>query len=101
MKVKVTYEKHDINHDCLTGGTVSAIIKVVDKGDYPTTNIFDDGDVCIDIPSEKEELSSFASRAFPNGATASLWVKEILYKIQSQLAAWRSYYIPPDVEVEL
>ena len=94
MKVKVTYEKHD-------GGTVSAIIKVVDKGDYPTTNIFDDGDVCIDIPSEKEELSSFASRAFPNGATASLWVKEILYKIQSQLAAWRSYYVPPDVEVEL
>lgn len=85
MKVQATYSKHP-------DGSIKVIIEVLNKGDFPTVNIF--GSPC-ESPTDggwnlREGTESAIVRTFTTSDEAKRWVSTQIESLNAKLDRWRS-----------
>jgi hypothetical protein len=89
MIIAVSYEK-DLD------GDIEVILEVIDKGDFPTDNIFNESE---NYPSDreyelKEQQRNFDTRFCKTAAGAQKWARLQIMCIESMLNKWREICVP-------
>jgi len=89
MKLQTAYWKN-------ADGSIKVTIKVVDKGDFPTVNIFgsSSGYPAEEGWSLEESSGDYISNTLPNPDEAKQWASSQVNALKEKLDNWRNIWVP-------
>ncbi len=96
MKLQASYSKDG-------NGSLKAIIKIVDQGDFPTINIFKSAseNPLDEAWNLREGKESTISKTLPSPEEAKQWVLSQVKVLKEKLDHWRNIVVPETEEFEV
>lgn len=82
-------------------GSIKVTIKVVDKGDFPTANIFGLRAPADEDWSLAEDIRDSVSKTLPTPDEAKQWALAQINALKEKLNNWRNIWVPEPEEFEI